>query len=94
MPSGNWTSSSLQDILYDHELALLDVVFRNGDVYRYFNVPARIHQQLLEAESKGRFYNFQIRNHFSFARILSASQPPTQIPTPSLNLKRDSLVDR
>jgi hypothetical protein len=42
----------------------LDLVFTSGRRYVYSNVPPAIAQGFAEAESKGRFYNREIRNRF------------------------------
>jgi hypothetical protein len=39
----------------------LAVKFKNGGVYHYANVPADIHQKLLEAESVGKAFSKLIR---------------------------------
>jgi len=40
--------------------------FCNGAIYLYFGVPEAIHQSLLAADSKGAYFNRQIRNHFHY----------------------------
>jgi hypothetical protein len=51
----------------------LDVVFTSGDVYRYSNVPLCVYQDLLEADSKGTFFNARIRNRFPFQCLGTSS---------------------
>jgi hypothetical protein len=63
-------SSSLAAIGYLQAQKILDVHFRNGSAYRYFDVPPAIYQALLMADSKGRFFNASIRNAFRSARLL------------------------
>jgi hypothetical protein len=66
-------STSLKAAEYQPRNALLEVEFRTGAVYRYFEVPASIYQELLEAESKGRYFNQHIRNRFRTEKIDPAS---------------------
>ena len=40
---------------------MLPLEFRNGAIYRYFEVPAALYAALLAADSKGTFFNRQIR---------------------------------
>jgi hypothetical protein len=47
------------------------VAFHDGSQYRFFAVPARCVEQLLAADSKGGYFNRNIRNHFRFQRISS-----------------------
>jgi hypothetical protein len=61
-------SSLLAAMTYsDH--ASLDLVFRNGAVYRYFAVPARIVEGLRTAPSPGAYFQSQIRNRFRYHRL-------------------------
>lgn len=67
-PSIKLKSKSLKAVKYDTETALLEVEFHSGAVYRYL-APARIYRELLEAESKGRYFNQHIRNRFPTAKF-------------------------
>jgi hypothetical protein len=49
----------------------LEVNLRSGEIYRYFDVPLPIYKLLLAADSKGRYFNANIRNCFSYKRINS-----------------------
>lgn len=62
-------SSLLASVGYHHHLGLLDVVLTNGYRYRYFDVPRHIYTGLLEADSKGRFFNAQIKGVFGYQRF-------------------------
>ena len=42
----------------------LDLLFTSGRRYIYSNVPVTIANAFAAAQSKGRFYNFEIRNRF------------------------------
>jgi hypothetical protein len=65
-------STSLQAVAYQEQLGLLELEFRNGAVYHYFDVSESTYQALLRAESKGRHFNHYIRNRFAYARIRAA----------------------
>ena len=60
-------------LLMSPGLALLEVEFRSGEIYRYFDVPQRTYHQLVQAESKGAYLNLNIRKSFSFKRITQTS---------------------
>jgi hypothetical protein len=47
----------------------LELEFRTGPVYRYFEVPSVIFQNLITATSKGAYFNHNIRNSFRHQRI-------------------------
>ena len=44
-------SSTLASVGYDQIYCLLELEFRSGDLYQYFGTPARLHRELLTAES-------------------------------------------
>ena len=66
-------SSTLSWVAYSPGQALLEVEFRSGEIYRYFDVPQRTYDQLLQAESKGAYLNVNIRNSFFHKRITPTS---------------------
>jgi len=47
----------------------LEIEFASGDVYRYFGVPPSVHDELMRAESHGRFFNANIRDRFRYERM-------------------------
>jgi hypothetical protein len=53
------------------------VTFRSGQIYRYLDIPIRVYRELLAAESKGTYYNFNIRNRFSFQQLVKSSSART-----------------
>lgn len=65
-------SSTLATVSYDEARQLLQLEFRSRAVYHYFVVPPTVHEGLLAASSKGRYFNLAIRGHYAFARIPSA----------------------
>jgi hypothetical protein len=69
MPRVDLQSTSLNAATYQDQSALLELEFRSGAVYRYSGVPAQTYQQLLMAESKGRYFNQHIRNRFTVTKI-------------------------
>jgi hypothetical protein len=57
-------STTLTWVGYSANQRLLRVGFHSGKTYDYFDVPFRIYHGLLHADSKGRYFNLNIRNHF------------------------------
>ena len=67
-----WTaveSSALQAAGYAESQALLYLLFRSGEVYRYFDVARRQYEEFLEADSKGRYFGRNIRGRFLYERM-------------------------
>ncbi|NBV76517.1 MAG: KTSC domain-containing protein [Methylococcaceae bacterium] len=48
-------SSNITSIGYDTESEILEVEFSGARVYRYYDVPADLHAELMLAESHGSF---------------------------------------
>ena len=66
-------STTLTTVTYDADRQLLQIEFRNRAIYQYFDVPAGVHQGLIGASSKGRYFNRSIRGRFAYARV----KPPS-----------------
>lgn len=68
-----WTaleSKMLSAVAYDNSKQTLYLRFRNtGAVYRYFEFTAADYEAFVKSESKGRFFRFQIRDHFRSERM-------------------------
>lgn len=68
MPLTAVESTTLATVAYDEARQLLQLEFRSRAVYRYFGVPAIVHEGLLRAPSKGRCFNQTIRGRYAFVR--------------------------
>jgi hypothetical protein len=62
-------SSELRAVGYKMDAAVLEAEFHSGEVYHYFDVPAQLVVELLEAESIGRYFNAHIRAKFKFRKV-------------------------
>jgi hypothetical protein len=62
-------SSAVESVGYDPALAMLEIEFTGGDVYRYFAVPPSAHRALLEAGSIGRHFLEHIRDVYPTERV-------------------------
>jgi hypothetical protein len=62
-------STTLAGVAYDSPNEVLRLQFRNRAIYCYFGVSPEIWHQLIAAESKGAFFNRNIRNRFPFQRL-------------------------
>jgi hypothetical protein len=67
-------STTLAVVAYDEARELLQLEFRSRTVYRYFGVPAGVHEDLLRAPSHGRYFNAEIGGHFRCARVAKAGE--------------------
>jgi hypothetical protein len=62
-------STTLSTIAYDGIRNLLQLEFRSRAVYQYFGVPVAVHEALLDAPSKGSYFNLTIRGRYPFVRV-------------------------
>lgn len=62
-------SSLVASVAYHPALAFLDLVLTNGRRYRYFGVSSQTYNELLQADSKGRFFNSRIKGVFPYQRF-------------------------
>jgi lysyl-tRNA synthetase class 2 len=62
-------SAAIREIDYDAKRAKLLVRFESGERYVYVGVPGEVHRSFVEADSKGRFFQTQIRDRYPFNRL-------------------------
>jgi hypothetical protein len=72
-------SSVIASIGYDEKTRALDIEFRTGATWRYLDVPPEIYHALLAAESKGRFYNANLKHRFRAKKLEPAENV---VPSP------------
>ena len=61
-------SSLLASVGYSID-ATLDLQFRSGAIYRYFAVPHAVFEDLIAAQSKGGYFNRNVRTRFRYQRL-------------------------
>ena len=61
-------SDMMCSVCHDPETSILEIEFRNGSLYAYFDVPRDHYEALLLATSKGKFFNAYLRGVFHFTR--------------------------
>ncbi len=62
-------SSMITSIGYDDVGTVLEVEFRNGRIYRYFDVPEFLYRGFLLAASKGDYFTRRIDDRFRFEEV-------------------------
>ncbi len=62
-------SSNIEAIGYEASKRWLDIRFNSGGLYRYFEVPAYEHQQLMAASSKGSYHAQNIKERYEYAGL-------------------------
>lgn len=48
---------------------VLEIQFESGRIYQYYDVPQDIFEGMLNAESKGKYFNANVRGKFRYQEI-------------------------
>lgn len=59
-------SSNLEQIGYDSDKSELHVIFKDGSLYVYSDVPVQIYEALLVAPSKGSYLNREVKGVYNY----------------------------
>ncbi|MEY2493898.1 MAG: hypothetical protein QOJ45_390 [Verrucomicrobiota bacterium] len=62
-------SRALAAVGYSKRLRALEIEFRNGAIYRYLEVSPPVYEALMNAPSKARFYDENIRGKFRWLHV-------------------------
>ena len=62
-------SSSLRSVGYDPRSRTLEIEFHSGSVYQYLDVPQTVFEELLTQNSLGTYFNENIREVYTCARV-------------------------
>jgi KTSC domain len=69
IPRQRVDSSAIAKVGYSKRRHVLEIEFVNGAIYRYLDVPSSVYRDLISAESKARFYDFNIKGKYRSARV-------------------------
>ncbi|MEP7293417.1 MAG: KTSC domain-containing protein [Chloroflexota bacterium] len=61
-------SSSLKSVGYNTVSRTLEIEFENDGAYQYFEVPDWAYDELLNAASRGQYFNENIRDVYEYRR--------------------------
>ncbi len=62
-------SSNLQSVGYENSTNTLEIEFKNGGIYQYFDVPESEYKALMSAESHGKYFIANIRDKYRCQKI-------------------------
>lgn len=63
------SSSNIRSIGYDAESMTLEIEFNSGAVYQYQGVPQAEYDAFMNAGSKGKHFNANIKNRFPCVKL-------------------------
>jgi len=66
-------STNIERFRYDSNALILEIEFKKGAVYQYFDVPNSVYEafesQVNSGGSAGQFFNANIKGYFRYAKI-------------------------
>lgn len=64
-------SSNLAEIGYDAGTQTLEVLFKNGNIYQFFDVPGNVHEELMNPPtgSHGTYFTQTVKGTYRFAKL-------------------------
>ena len=63
-------SSNIESVGYDREQNILEIAFKGGGIYQYFNVSEAIYDELMAAESHGKYFHANIKGNYLYEKIM------------------------
>lgn len=62
-------SSNIESIGYDPNSETLEIEFLNGAIYQYFDVPEHVYQELMNADSHGKYLVSHIKGIYRYSKV-------------------------
>lgn len=69
------SSAAIAAVTYDESQKILEVEFREGNIYRYAHVPKFVYEELLKAPSAGAFWN-HVKDNYEFTCVNPVDHEP------------------
>lgn len=63
------TSSNVESIGYDEGSSTLQIEFKNGATYQYFDVPENVFTELRDADSIGGYLAARIKGTYRYSKV-------------------------
>lgn len=63
------TSSNIESIGYDGDSSTLEIEFKNGATYQYFDVPENVFTELRDADSVGGYLAARIKGTYRYSKV-------------------------
>ncbi len=60
-------SSNIASVGYDGNT--LEIEFNSGAIYQYENVPIRVYDVMMKADSVGKYFNAHIKSKYNYRRV-------------------------
>ena len=66
-------SSNIASVGYDQLDGILEIEFNSGAIYQYENVPYRVYDVMMKADSVGKYFNVHIKSKYNYRRVDSGN---------------------
>lgn len=63
------SSSNIASIGYDSRSQTLEIEFRSGGLYEYYDVPEGVYSDFMAAGSHGTYFHDHIKEKYRFAKL-------------------------
>ena len=63
------SSRNVVSVGYDQNTMTLEVEFKDGALYQYFDVPVTVYEEFVRASSVGGFLHAHIRDNYRYVRL-------------------------
>ena len=60
-------SSNIASVGYDGNI--MEIEFNSGAIYQYENVPIRVYDVMMKADSVGKYFNAHIKSKYNYRRV-------------------------
>jgi hypothetical protein len=67
-------SSLIRSVGYDLASSVLEVEFVEGRVYEYYDVPLSVYSELMNAGSKGEYFNEHVKDMYPYGEVAGAPE--------------------
>lgn len=64
-------SSNIASVGYAY--GILEIEFNSGAIYQYENVPIRVYDVMMKADSVGKYFNTHIKSKYNYRRVDNGS---------------------
>lgn len=62
-------STEIAIVGYDPASRLLEVAFRNGNLYHYAEVPQTVYDQMIQAKSVGTYFAEHVKTVYAYKKV-------------------------
>lgn len=63
------SSDSIRSVGYDADSQTLEIEFNHGGVYQYSGVSQSVYDEMMAAESKGKYFHSNINKAYPFSKL-------------------------